>query len=435
MEADPPVLGADTTPPRSFTLNAQHELRVEIDNEKRATITVLSGTAEIFGTELAVDRAYTFSGAKLAVFSWHGATVQIAGPTEVAYVSKETPMTSYVNTHAALEQLRIAAERMGSQSGPRVLIAGAGDVGKSSLCKILLSYAARSGRRPLYVDLDVGQGSISVPGVMATALVEKPVDVEEGFSNHIPLLYHFGHLSPDNHSLYKSIMGRIATAVTRRCQSDAHTRHSGVIINTCGWIEGPGFQFIMSAIDLFQVDVVLTIDSERLHHDIATAVNSSGTNNQVAVVSLPKSGGVVSRPQVFRRKTRNERVKQYFYGIKNDLFPSRTTIKLNDFVFVRIGAPPVPASCLPLGETPANNELKVITVTPSTDLLYTVLSVSASPQVPSNLQSLVDTNVLGFVFVAAVNMDKKELTILAPSIGRLPSNVLIVSAVKCEMQL
>lgn len=46
------------------------------------------------------------------------------------------------------------------------MIVGPTDVGKSTLCRILLNYAVRLGRRPIYVDLDVGQGSISIPGTI-----------------------------------------------------------------------------------------------------------------------------------------------------------------------------------------------------------------------------------------------------------------------------
>ena len=33
------------------------------------------------------------------------------------------------------------------------------DVGKSTLCQLLLNYAVRTGRRPVFVDLDIGQVS------------------------------------------------------------------------------------------------------------------------------------------------------------------------------------------------------------------------------------------------------------------------------------
>lgn len=71
----------------------------------------------------------------------------------------------YLNVHAALEQQRVAAEQEGTR-GPVAMVVGPGDVGKSTLTRILLNYAVRMARRPIFVDLDVGQGQISVPGTI-----------------------------------------------------------------------------------------------------------------------------------------------------------------------------------------------------------------------------------------------------------------------------
>lgn len=45
---------------------------------------------------------------------------------------------------------------------------------------MLLNWAIRRGRRPLYVDLDVGQGALAVPGALGAVLTDKPLDVVEG---------------------------------------------------------------------------------------------------------------------------------------------------------------------------------------------------------------------------------------------------------------
>ena len=37
------------------------------------------------------------------------------------------------------------------------MVVGPVDVGKSTLCQLLLNYAVRMGRRPVFIDLDVGQ--------------------------------------------------------------------------------------------------------------------------------------------------------------------------------------------------------------------------------------------------------------------------------------
>lgn len=40
-------------------------------------IQLVEGTAEIFGTELAVERTYTFTGANFAIFTWNGCMLEV----------------------------------------------------------------------------------------------------------------------------------------------------------------------------------------------------------------------------------------------------------------------------------------------------------------------------------------------------------------------
>jgi polyribonucleotide 5'-hydroxyl-kinase len=117
---------------------------------------LLSGAAEIFGAELVTEQLYTFVGAKGAIFTYHGATLSVRGSPSVAYVAGETPMLSYANLHFALEKKRQSAEDT-QTNGPRVLILGSEDAGKTSLAKILTGYSIRQGRTPIVVGLDSKQ--------------------------------------------------------------------------------------------------------------------------------------------------------------------------------------------------------------------------------------------------------------------------------------
>lgn len=53
---------------------------------------------------------------------------------------------------------------------------GPTDVGKSTVCRLLLSYAVRVGRRPTLVELDVGQS-----GVRSTD--HNIINIEENIQN------------------------------------------------------------------------------------------------------------------------------------------------------------------------------------------------------------------------------------------------------------
>merc|ERR1712028_102353 len=96
------------------------------------------------------------------------------------YVANETPMRLYQNIHILLDQRRQAARETGAR-GPRVLVAGPSDSGKSTLCRILVNYAVRMDNRPIYVDLDVGQGAVVLPGTIVATPVTLPVVVDECF--------------------------------------------------------------------------------------------------------------------------------------------------------------------------------------------------------------------------------------------------------------
>ena len=160
----PVTSGKTGLPGHLFILNHDTELRIEAESEKSVKLVLCKGTAEVFGTELVSNHVYCFPpGAKLAVYTWYGCEVIVNGDPNRCYKSDTTPMVRFLNLHIVVEQERERRKRAGL-NGPSVLVAGPQDVGKSTLCRILLNYTLRAGTKPLLVDLDVGQGSVSIPG-------------------------------------------------------------------------------------------------------------------------------------------------------------------------------------------------------------------------------------------------------------------------------
>jgi polynucleotide 5'-kinase involved in rRNA processing len=62
---------------------------------------------------------------------------------------------------------------------------------------------------------------------------------------------------------------------------------SGVIINTCGWVKGQGYQLLIHAAKAFEVDLIIVLDQERLYNELVRDMPDF-----VKVVLQPKSGGV-----------------------------------------------------------------------------------------------------------------------------------------------
>lgn len=169
-------------------------------------------------------------------------------------------MVSYANTHFALDGLRNAASSNG-HDGPRVLVVGPSNSGKTSLVKLLTSYATRTGRQPLVVNTDSREGLLSVPGSLTATVFSSIVDVEDGWGSSptsgpspvpvkLPLVYYYGLPSPeDNPKLYKPVVTRLALASTSRMAEDKAVREAGMIIDTPGIIsQGKGGYDIISHI-------------------------------------------------------------------------------------------------------------------------------------------------------------------------------------------
>lgn len=244
--AEPTHITSAPTVSRTQDLAANTEYRFEVSFSRTLTIKLVSGNAEFFGTELGPATTYTFRGTKGAVFTWHGCRLEIGGEAESEYVAEETMMMSYANAHFALEDLRDQAVQR-NDAGPRVLVVGAENAGKTSVVKILTSYAVKMGRQPVVVNLDPRQGMLSVPGSLTAAAFSSIVDVEEGWGSSpisgpspipvkMPLVYHYGMENPEEGKVFRPLVTRMALAVTSRLEADRESKQAGFIIDSPGAI-------------------------------------------------------------------------------------------------------------------------------------------------------------------------------------------------------
>ncbi|KAH8300698.1 hypothetical protein KR018_007485 [Drosophila ironensis] len=406
---------------KDYNLEPDSELRFEIEQkDAKVLVTLVNGFAELFGTELVKKKKYEFGvGAKVAIFTYQGCVLHVSGKMDVCYISKETPMVQYLNCHAALEQFRIEAEER-DRRGPVAMVVGPTDVGKSTLCRILLNYAVRVGRRPLYADLDVGQGAIAISGNVATILIERPASVEEGFPKTAPLVYHFGHKSPSGNSvLYNAVVSKMADVTLQSLHSNKRTKSSGIIVNTCGWVKGSGYAHLLHAAKAYGACAIFVLDQERLYNELLRDVPPG-----VHVVLLPKSGGVVERSKELRHEARDLRIKEYFYGnIRSPFYPFSFEVKFQDLRLYKIGAPPLPDSCMPIGMKAEDNKTKVVAVTPTAALVHHVLALSFAESVEDDV---IGSNIAGFCCVTEVDMERQAVMLLSPQPRPLPPNALLL---------
>ena len=412
----------------TYTLLPGHELRIEVEWSKSITVTLRDGEAEIFGTSLILGQKTKISGQKVAIFSWQGCVVEVKGVPEVVYAAEETPMAQYVNIHDILHAQRDGALH-GKCEPPRVMIVGPSDSGKSTLCKILLNYAVRAGKAPVFADVDIGQGSLTVPGCIAACVVENPVDVEEGgFPGEPPIVFYYGSVSPsENASLYKHCVERLMAVLEDRGARDPAAAAAGMIVNSMGWVEGLGYQLLLHSIETMKINTVLVVGQDRLHSQMNSALGGKG----ITVVKVPKSDGVVLRSKEYRSDARRRRVEEYFYGIQRDLHPASQTAKIGEFQLYKVGGgPKAPTSALPIGATSVSDPLKISKVSDLRESMFTMVAVShaTSPEL------LVSTNVAGFIYIQDVDTEKGTVTFLAPRAGPLPNMLMLGGSYKTYLE-
>ncbi|XP_063284231.1 polyribonucleotide 5'-hydroxyl-kinase Clp1-like [Pelobates fuscus] len=416
----PPSLG----PFSSFKLERGSELRIEVEGKASVQIELVSGFAELFGSELVLKRKYSFSpGSRIGVFTWHGCMLQYWGSPALAYVSTDTPMLPYINTHAGLEQMWVEAEHKGKR-GPRVLVAGPSNMGKTTLCRLLINYSVRLGRRPTFIDLDVEYGSLSVPGTISALRVERPADVEKGFFPQTPIVFHYGSTTPEkNIRFYNKITSHVAHLFNQQCASGQHISLSGCVINTCGLIKGARYQALIHAALAFEVDLILALGQDRLYNDLLGHLP-----HDMRIVFLPKSGGVSKQSKELRRKFQYQQMRDYFYGPRGLFYPHAFEVKFSDVHIYKVEASPVSESCIPMDVSKDDTKLKLVPVTPGMEIAYHLMSLVLVDGMKAE-ESFEERSVAGFIAITGVNTKKGTFSVLSPAPMPLPKCVLLLTDV------
>ncbi|OSS44176.1 hypothetical protein B5807_11246 [Epicoccum nigrum] len=431
---------------REQDLPPNTEYRFEVGFARTLTVRLRSGTAEYFGTELAPSTTYSFQGAKGAIYTWHGCRLELGGEVESDYVAEETPMTSHANLHFALEMLRDqSVASNGVAMGPRVLVVGAENAGKTALVKTLTSYAVKSGRQPIVVNLDPRQGMLSVPGSFSAAAFSSIVDIEEGWGSSpisgpspipvkMPLVYHYGLKDPEEGKLFKPLVTRMALAVTSRLEEDKASKQAGFIIDSSGSIsagKGGVYENIEHIVSEFSVNILLTLGSERLYSDLSRRLSSRTDDERVSVLRIDKSGGCVDRSLDYMKALRHAQIREYFFGHGEDaLAPSSMSADfgdLNIFRVVESGANNFAAGDADDYTSSSGSSTIYERVTPSSALMNKLLAVTTAS--PNDKHEVIrDSSVRGYIYVADVDEGKRKVRLLSPQPGHLPGSAMVLGS-------
>ncbi|KZT09713.1 uncharacterized protein LAESUDRAFT_810681 [Laetiporus sulphureus 93-53] len=480
---------------KQWVLEPETEYRFELDPGTTFAIKLVHGQAEIFGAELAEGKTYLFGlECKAAVYTWQGCTIEVTGRPSTEYVSEETPMNVYANVHLALEQMRVRALCVAHGSPPpsddeggpasipeppRVLILGPENSGKTTVSKILVNYATRAGQgwKPMLVNVDPGEGGWAVPGALSAASISSPLQTctptttfgssTASAPTHIssnalvPLAYWYGHAETKrNPLLMDRLVRNLGENVVERLDHDMNGRVSGIIVDTpssfaASTSAGADHRhtLIKACVDAFRINVILVVGHEKLNVEMQRAYST-----RMAVVKIPKSGGVVELDAGYRERIRKYQMHYYMYGkvlepppslagaaclqggeqtpeLTLNLSPSSTIVSFNDLTIYRIGEETMaPTSALPIGATRVVSEMQPLLVDPTqpgSGLYNAVLALLAPPNADESErydEEILDLPVVGFLVVTALDIPNRRMTVLAPGQGSFAGRTAIVGS-------
>lgn len=441
-------------------LSPNNELRFHVGKEP-IKLELRRGLAEIHGTEMMNTKTYTFNqNLSVAVFTYHGATFEMTGEPLKCHIGQKCDyMNFYLGIHSDLEKMRDEADKyyqeqllkdpqneqldLDVSKIPICLVCKQGytssKVGKSTLCRILLNYAVRRGRTPVFVNLDPEKGLIGVPGTLGALSVESQIDIENGLALKLPMLMHYGHTTPEFESstlLYKTLVENLASIVHSKLKRDRKSFCSGLIISACSWANDTTNEILLHACKSFSTNVVCVMDDEVLQDDLQKLLGKCPETPNLQVINAPKTVSIVARTPDSQGE-RYKSIREYFYGTPSEPYnPTTSEIKFSYLkrLIYTIGNPlMLPDSLMPIGLTSQNTSLKVVHYEcKATDLLNMVLSVShiKIDEIIEDPTVVLRSNIMGFICVTNVRREEDLVTILAPQ--RLPNpmnHVLLVSKV------
>ncbi|KAL3128189.1 C1p1p GTPase and Pre-mRNA cleavage complex [Cryptosporidium hominis] len=361
---------------RAYKIEAGSELRIIAHPSQPCTIRLYSSsssgagavagsggtqtnamtTAEIFGAELPPDVDMKIAPlSRVAIYTWHGCILQIRGLVQQEYESVNKSMKEYMEVIQVLDNRRNFSKLHGTL-GPRVMVTGSSNSGKSTLCQILCNYAARRGYTPLFIDLDP-RGSTDKENMQFPAGTIGAIKVNEFFLHskelRNPLSFFFGHLNvTDDLQLYLYLCRLLSGAISLRSQNiqDTNSQASGFILNAPFQ---PSNDLLKELISIFNIDVVVVMDDpstqhylsdqydykepqsyeilEKQHLEESGNANNSSSDQEIdinklniekqfeklpkiSVVGVSKSDGVISITSQRLAEIRRECLKSYFFG-------------------------------------------------------------------------------------------------------------------------
>ena len=388
---------------KTLDIPKENELHICLKEEETISVKLEQGKAEIEGIELPENIEKSFSNRNIIIYFWEDSKITLHSLSlskDPSYISNRNidTMREYIVAHYNITQLRFDA-LTSNQIGPRVLITGSNNCGKTAFCHMMLNYSLKLGWTPIYCDLDL-DNEIGLPGSIAATVIDTTIPNDFLIDNSI-MLYTGSKSDELNYYLYESQICEIADICKEKMNYDllawkkkmylnsninegksyVNSEHptlyaSGMIIH-CPFIESniKEKNIYNTIIKEFDINLVYVIDNEKLSLDIKNYCEKLNDKN-ISVILLSKLSGLEQNRE-YREFVEESKINSYFKGPFLNFKINEIKVSLSTYKLLQVTSSSVTSSVLPIGQS---SDLNLIVRQYNIDddgLLYRIVAIIA----------------------------------------------------------
>jgi polynucleotide 5'-hydroxyl-kinase GRC3/NOL9 len=246
-----------------------------------ASVTLVSGKAEVFGSSISVaSKVVIREGKRLpfAVMEKAAFDISLGENASAEEVDENTIPAAWAKSFEEL--LKIQAKPV------TVMVLGTVDSGKTSFCTYLINRLLREKQKVAILDGDLGQSDVGPPCTVAYAFATRPVT--DLFNLEAKNAFFVGSTSPS------AVIDKVIDGLTLLKKEILSSEQDFVVINTDGWVEGEeAFNYKVQLIRALDPGVIFCLQQK---------------DEMSSFLSIPeRSVSVVDSPGTIKQRTREKR--------------------------------------------------------------------------------------------------------------------------------